>query len=161
PGDSGVEIGSDRAYPYCARYHPFKSPSDGTCEFLLEYLPGEGRFAFFARDDEHDVVLPSTVVEIDHEGARLISLTLDVKRGDRFSLFLASDLPDGSKSRCVVRTLVGSVPLETLRRDPLPIRHTSAGRALGAAAEVLWTPVVWLKDAARSMVLRRAHDLHQ
>jgi hypothetical protein len=161
PGESGVEIDTNRAYPYGARLWPFESPADGSYQFLLEYVPTDGHFTFFVRDDEHDCPLPSKVVELDQDGTRFLNLTVDLKRGVKCSLFLASDQPDDSRSRCVVRNLFGSVPLQTLRHRTLPFALTRAGRVLDAAAEVLSMPFQWLKKVARSVLLRRARGFHQ
>jgi hypothetical protein len=160
--ESGVEVVTDPGrYSYCARYCPFESPADGTYEFLLEYVPVEGRFMFIVLDEERDRVLPSTVAEIDREGSRQFSLSVDLKRGARFSLVLTNNRPDGGASRCVLRKLSGSVPLEKLRRTDLRATLTRAGRVAGSRTEALVKPFRRLKTAASSIEQRRARRFHQ
>jgi hypothetical protein len=160
-GKAGVEIASDREYPYCARYGPFEAPADGVYEFVVEYVRGEGHLAFFARDEQRDSLLSLTVDEIDRDDSQLFSLALVLKGGVKFSLFLANDRPDLGVCRCVIRTLSGSVPLASLRRTDLLARFASVGRAAGAATEALSTPVRWLKRMAASIVLLTGRGLHQ
>ena len=86
---SGVEITTDPdQYSYCAQYGPFEAPADGVYEFLLEYAPIEGRFALTVMDESAAAWLPSTVVEIDGDGAQLLALSVDLPRGTKFSLFI-------------------------------------------------------------------------
>jgi len=158
--ESSVELDTDRGFPNGARTAGFESPSDGVCEFVLEYVPIDGGFTLFARD-EHDRRLPSTMAEIDQDGTRLLSLTLELKRGSRLSLVLASDQPDGTRSRCVVRNLRSSAPLRAVRLTDFSSRLGWAGRGLAAGAEALSLPVRALKRTARSLVLRRMRGFHQ
>jgi len=154
-GGSGVEVVSDRRYPYGAQYGPFESPSDGRYEFLLEYERSEGCFTILVRDDQRASLLPASVAGIERGDTRLLRLEADLKGGVKFSLVLASEQPDGCTSRCVIRRLVGSVPLSTLRRTDLPARFGSVGRLLDTGAEVLSMPLRLLKNAVRAAVMRR------
>ena len=116
---SGVEITTDPGgYSYCAQYGPFAAPVDGSYEFLIEYVPIEGRLAFTAMDDERSSWLPAKVVEMEGDGIRLVSLAVDLRRGAKFSLYVSNYLPDGGVSRFVLRRLLGSVALEQLRGTP-------------------------------------------
>jgi hypothetical protein len=153
---SGVDITTDpEKHSYCAQYGPFESPADGVYEFLLEYLPISGRFAFSVMDDERRCWLPATVVEIEADGSRLLSLSVAMRRGTTFSLFISNYLPDDGVSRFVLRRLSGSMPFEMLRpkpRDPIVAR---VGRRLGNVAARVTAPFRWAGTAASSAVQQR------
>jgi len=152
---AGVEITTDpEQYSYCTRYGPFQAPADGVYEFLLEYALIEGRFALTVMDEERRSWLPSTVVEIDGDGAQFLALSVELRRGTKFSLFTSNYLPGGGVSRFVLRRLVGSVPIEELRprqRDPIVRRVV---RRLGVSG-LLTAPFRWARTAATSVGQQR------
>jgi hypothetical protein len=153
---SGVEIASDPGqYSYCAQYGPFEAPADGLYEFLLEYVPVEGRFALTVMDEERRCWAPSTVVEIEGEGIRFLTLSVDLRRGTRFSLFTSNALPNGGVSRFVLRRLFGSVPIEELRPKQRDSMVTRVGRRLGMAPAMLRAPFRWMRTAASSVEQQR------
>lgn len=138
---AGIDVTSDREpYSYCARYVPFEAPADGTYEFLLQYLPVEGRCSFTVMDDERDRWLPCTVVEAEAEaegeGVRLYRLSVELLRGTRFSLFISNHRPGGGQSHVILQRLLGSVPFDELARGdhrvapgPPAVRRTRPGAA--------------------------------
>lgn len=153
---SGVEITTDPGkYSYCAQYGPFESPADGSYEFLLEYVPVEGRLSFTVMDEERGCWLPSTVVEIDGDGIQLLSLSVEIPRGTKFSLFISNNLPNGGVSRFVLRRLLGSAPLEELRQQQGCATFARVGRRLGDVAAMLTAPVRWARLAASSIEQQR------
>jgi hypothetical protein len=152
---AGVEITTDPdGYSYCAEYGPMQAPADGAYEFLLEHAPIEGRFALTVMDEESRSWLPSTVVEIDGDGVQCLALSVVVRRGTKFSLFISNYLPDGGVSRFVLRRLLGSVPIEELRprqRDPIVRRVV---RQLGVSG-LLTAPLRWARTATSSVGQQR------
>jgi hypothetical protein len=148
---SGVEITTDPdKYSSCAQYGPFEAPADGVYEFLLEYVPIEGRFALSVMDEKRSCWLPATVVDIEGESARLLNLSVDMRRGTRFSLYASNNLPDAGVSRFVLRRLFGSVPLEDLRQKQRDSIVARVGRRMGGAAARLAAPFRWAHTAASS-----------
>jgi hypothetical protein len=153
---SGVEITTDPGrYSYCAQFGPLESPADGVYEFLLEYVPIEGRFSLGVMDDERGRWLPSTVVEIGGDGVQFLGLSVDVPRGTKFSLVASNHLPNGGVSRFGLRRLFGSVPLEALRQKQRDSIVTRVVRRLGGVAVVLTAPFRWARTAASSVEQQR------
>jgi hypothetical protein len=163
--NSGVEVTSDPGrYSDCVRYCPFESTADGVYEFLLEYTLIEGRVLFSIVDDDGDGVLPSTVREIDRDGTgatRLLSLSAELRRGVKFSLYISNNRPEGGRSHVVLRRLFGSAPFETLAREDLRVALNRVGRTVGSRTEFLVKPFRWLKAAVSSIELHRARRFHQ
>ena len=147
----GIEITSDRGrYSYCARYPSFEAPVDGVYEFLLEHVTFDGNFDFSALDDERRCWLPSKTVALEHDGVQLVSLSVEVRRGTKFSLIVSNNQPSGGVSGFVLRRLAGSVPFDRLR-------SSRAGSKLAArVAEMLGQPSRQLKAAISSVERKRA-----
>ncbi len=159
--DAGVELTTDPGrYSDGVCCGPFESPADGVYEFLLEYEVLEGR-VLFSVVDEDEQPLPSSVVEIDRDGARLFSLTAHLARGVKFSLFVSNNRPEGGASRVVLRRLAGSAPLAQLTRRGFHATTARVARAIGARTEFLFRPFRWLKTKISSIEQQRANRFHQ
>jgi hypothetical protein len=153
---AGVEIASDPGrYSYCAQYGLFEAPADGTYEFLLEYEPVEGRLSFAVMDEERRSWAPSTVVEIEGDGVHFLTLSIDLRRGTRFSLFISNGLLEGGVSRFVLRRLFGSVPIEELRPRQRDSLVTRVVRRLGGVPGMVTAPFRWVRAAASSVEQQR------
>ena len=160
--ESGTTVVTDPgSYSDAAYYGPFESPADGIYQFLLEYESVDGRVLFSVKGDEDNRVLPSEVVEVvDGEGARFLSLTVELSRGVKFSLVVSNNRREGGASTLIVRRLLGSVPLARLKRRDPEARFAAMGRAAGARAEFIAKPFRWLKARASSIELRRAERFY-
>jgi hypothetical protein len=157
---SGVEITTDAGrYSYCAQYGPLESPADKVYEFLLEYVPIEGRLSFDVMDEERGCWLPSAVVEIGGDGVQSLGLSVAMRRGTKFSLFASNNLPDGGVSRFVLRRLLGSVPLEELRpTQGGASTFARVVRRLSRVSPALTAPFRWARSAASTIEQQRELD---
>jgi hypothetical protein len=148
---SGIDVTSDPdRYSYCAQYAPFEAPADGTYEFELECRLIEGHCALAVMDDERECWLPSSVGEAEGDGVHVLSLTVDLVRGTKCSLFIANDRPRGGQSHVVLRRLRGSAPLERLVRGT--DRSPEASRVLPSSAVAIGAG---LRRLLGSALLRR------
>ena len=154
---SGVEVTTDPGkYSYVTRYGPFESPADGNYEFLLEYVPIAGRLAFGAMDDARKRWLPAVVADVELDGTRAASISVDAPRGTRFSLLVSNNSPEGESSRFTLRRLLGSVPRQQLSRGALAAWRLRAGQAAGQFATVMRAPRAWITSAVSSFERERA-----
>jgi hypothetical protein len=159
--DGGIEVITDPGnYSDGACFGSFETPADGLYEFLLEYELTEGRVLLSVKSDEDGRVLPSTVVDVDSDGSRFFSLTVELPRGVKFSLLVSNNRPEGGASTVILRQVLGSVPLERLRRDDLDARFATLGRVIADGAEVIARPFHWLKAKVSSLESARAKRFH-
>jgi hypothetical protein len=153
----GIEITTDPGrYSYCARYHPFEVPADGSYEFLLEYATFDGSFAFQIMDDERQTFLAARAVAIEDDGTRLLALTADLRRGMNVSLVVSNYRPWGGASRFVIRRLTASVPFERLRRRRSWWEAIKSARAWSRLGNAIKLPFRLLRKAASSVERGRA-----
>jgi hypothetical protein len=153
---AGIEIVTDSGkYSYCAHYDGLESPADGTYRFELEFSRVDGRFQLSALDDERNCWLPSTVEEIEFNGAALLSLSVDIPQGTKFSLVVSNYRPEGGISRFVLRRLVASAPFERLIRKAQPLAPVTR-RWRSVVMGVLTAALRRVTRAASSAELQRA-----
>ena len=154
----GVDITSDPgSYSYCAQYGPFESPADQAYEFRLEYVPIAGKVQLKVIDDEQETWLPAQAFEVACGDARILGVSATIPRGTRFSLLVVNNVPGGGVSRCVLRRLMASVPLEPLRREaPQPSQRWAA-----ALADYATRPFRRFRAGVTALERRRARRFHE
>jgi hypothetical protein len=158
---AGVEITTDPAkYSYCASLGPFESPADGRYEFALECSKIQGSFGFTVMDDARQCWLPSNVTEVQDGGVSWLTLSVDLARGTRFSLYLSNNRPSGDAvSRFVLRRMAASVPFEELTYRPQPGQPpTLPIRQAGRLRNVPRRLYRGIKSRASSLALRKARE---
>jgi hypothetical protein len=156
----GVEITTDPGkYSYCARYGPFESPTDGRYEFELQYSTEKGNFGLNVMDDARQCWLPSVVAENDEGEFCARTLSVEVPRQTRFSIYVSNHRPGGDAvSRFLLRSLGGSVPLDQLickSGNPGPARDE---RRVRRVKDLLSGLHRQFRSRAASLALRRARE---
>ena len=101
---------------YGLRYGPLVAPRDGTYTFVLECSCLEGHLSWHAVDELADGWMPVEQHETAEGDRRRIFLSLDLKRGQVFSLYIANRHRGGDGvSAFVVHSVAGSVAPDELR----------------------------------------------
>jgi hypothetical protein len=112
----GLLVRSDPArYSYCVSYRRLQAPTDGVYSFALDYRPAEGDLFFGLLDESRDGWDYGEAMLIDRGDERTSLLSVRMKRGRRFALYITNHRPEGDGvSRFVVHRLRASVPPDVL-----------------------------------------------
>lgn len=100
---------------YCLRYGPFYAPRDDRYTFVVDCTCHEGNVALHVVDEWSDCWIPSEEYELADGERRSLFVSLNMTRGQVWSLYIANHYRGGDGvSRFAVRSVSGSVPLNEL-----------------------------------------------
>ncbi len=133
----GLRIRSATSYgTYALRFGPLFPPRDGTYRFVLECSCLEGHLSWHAADELADRWIPADQHETAEGDRRRMVLSLQLKRAQAFSLYVANRHRRGDvASTFVVHATAGSVAADECRFRAQPDLLFRGGRL--AAAKVL------------------------
>ena len=118
---------------YALRYGPLVAPRDGTCTFVLDCSCLEGHLSWHAVDELADRWIPAAQHETAEGDRRRLFLSLNLKQGQVFSLYVANRRRGGEGvSAFVVHSLGGSVALDQLRFGKRPGFMIQGARLMAA-----------------------------
>ncbi|MGH9144115.1 MAG: hypothetical protein ACRD2I_23510 [Vicinamibacterales bacterium] len=133
----GLTVRSAAAHgTYALRYGPLFAPRAGTYRFALDCSCLEGHLSWHVADELTDRWIPADQYETVEGDRRRLVLTLDLARGQAFSLYVANRHRRGdAASTFVVHATAGSVAPDECRFRAQPDFLFQGGRL--AAAKVL------------------------
>jgi hypothetical protein len=157
----GLVVRSAMAYgTYGLRYGPLFAPRDGPYTFVLECSCLEGHVAWHAVDELADRFIPANQYEFAEGDRRRMFLTLNLKRGHVFSLYVANRHRGGDGvSAFVVHSIAGSVAPAELRFTVRPDFMFQGARLMTAK---LWRRIARgrrrVETRAGAATARRSED---
>ena len=121
---------------YGVRYGPMFAPRHGIYTFVLECTCLEGHLSWHAADEVADQWIPATQYETADGSRRRMFLSVRLKQGQPFSLYVANRRRGGDGvSVFVIHSLAGSVPPDQFRFSLSPASVVYGARLLASKAQ--------------------------